>query len=210
MNRNNLQSFSQNHWTGKTDGAHRESSEEWLSKYAHELLAMLPIRGTLLDVGCGSCQVTTYLAREFDQVYGIDFSESMLSAGRERISSLGVRNIELMFGTAQAFPHAIGHPTVILSHAVIQYMPLGDFRRHLYECRRVLAQGGVVCAAQIPNSELKKIYYRGRLVPLQDRFAGRLRRQLELWNFAIAGIANTASMRFLRRCDNFERRSPDY
>ena len=61
---------------------------------------MLPCRGTLLDVGCGSCQVTTYLAPEFEQVYALDFSESMLAAARQRVESSGVTNIKLLPGTA--------------------------------------------------------------------------------------------------------------
>ena len=175
-----LPSLSHKYWNGKTDAMHRYSKEEWFQKYASELLAMLPARGTLLDVGCGSCQVTTYLAREFEQVYALDFSETMLAAGRERIERLGATNIQILHGTAQEFPKVINHADVILSYGVVQYLTLEDFIQHLHECRRLLAKDGIVCAALIPNVALQRTYYREKLVPTQDQLAGELRRWMRL------------------------------
>jgi hypothetical protein len=43
-----------------------------------------------------------------------------------------------------------------------------------------LNKGGIVCAAMIPNSALKDLYYYARLVPRQGQFAGRIRAQIEL------------------------------
>jgi cyclopropane-fatty-acyl-phospholipid synthase len=159
---------------------HRYSKEEWFDRYASELLAMIPSRGTLLDVGCGSCQVTTYLASEFERVYAIDFSETMLSAGHQRIKRLGLTNIQLIPGTAQEFPKFISRADVILTYGVLQYLTLADLRQHLHECRRVLADGGIVCAALIPNVALRKSYYHEKLVPSQAQFAGQFRKWVRL------------------------------
>ena len=160
-----LTSFSHKYWIGKTDGGHRYSTEQWFQKYASELLAMFPSRGTLLDVGCGACQLTTYLAPEFEQVYAVDFSETMLATARQRIESLGLTNVRLLSGTAQKFPEVISSANVILSYQLLQYLTLADFSQHLHECQRVLNKGGMVCAAMIPNSALKDLYYHGRLSP---------------------------------------------
>lgn len=175
-----LQSFSRKYWIGKTDGGHRYSTEQWFQKYASELLAMLPSRGTLLDVGCGACQLTTHLAPEFEQVYAVDFSETMLATARQRIESRGLTNVRLLSGTAQKFPEAISSVNVVLSYQLLQYLTLGDFSQHLHECRRVLNKDGMVCAAMIPNSALKTLYYQGRLIPTQFHFAGQLRRRIQL------------------------------
>ena len=99
-----IQSFSKQHWAGKTDGGHRHPTEESFREYASELLKILPRRGTLLDIGCGSCQVTTYLAPAFDRVYAVDSSESMLAAAHQRVQSLGQPNITVLSGSAQRFP----------------------------------------------------------------------------------------------------------
>jgi ubiquinone/menaquinone biosynthesis C-methylase UbiE len=156
-----LQSFSHKHWIGKTDGGHRHPTEEWFQKYAAELLAMFPSRGTLLDVGCGACQLTTYLAPEFEQVYAVDFSESMLEAARQRVEGCGVTNIKLLYGTAQTFPTAVTRADVILTCAVIQYFSHADFSRHLNECRRILNRDGMICVALVPDAARKKTYYYG-------------------------------------------------
>jgi cyclopropane-fatty-acyl-phospholipid synthase len=175
-----LQSFSRKYWIGKTDGGHRHSSEAWFQKYASELLAMLPLRGTLLDVGCGACQLTTYLALEFEQVFAVDFSETMLATARQRIQSRSVANVKLLSGTAQKFPEVISSANVILSYQLLQYLTLTDFKQHLRECQRVLNAGGVVCAAMIPNSALKDLYYERQLLPNQQQFVGRMRRWIQL------------------------------
>lgn len=175
-----LTSFSQKYWIGKTDGGHRYSTEEWFRKYASELLAMLPSRGILLDVGCGACQLTTYLAPEFAHVYAIDFSETMLATARQRIESQGVVNMQLFLGTAQSFPAAIDSVNVILSYQLLQYLTLADFSQHLNECRRVLRNDGVVCAAMIPDSALKTLYYRRRLIPADTTVSGRLSRAIKI------------------------------
>jgi cyclopropane-fatty-acyl-phospholipid synthase len=172
-----LPSFSQKYWSQKTDGMHRHSKEEWFDKYSSELLAMLPCGGTLLDVGCGSCQVTTYLASKYEQVLAVDFSETMLMAGRQRTERLGITNVRLLSGTAQRFPQAISRADVILSYGVLQYLTLSDLVQHLHECRRVLTRDGMVCAALIPNVALREIYYKGKLAPSQ----GHLRGQLKSW-----------------------------
>src|SRR5271169_2763203 len=95
---------SQQYWATKTDALHRYSTEDWLQKYASELLAMLPLGGTLLDIGCGACEVTTYLASKFERVYAVDFSDSMLAAARQRLERREIKNIQLLNGTAQNFP----------------------------------------------------------------------------------------------------------
>ena len=183
-----LPSFSQKYWSEKTDGMHRHSKEEWFQKYSSELLAMLPSGGTLLDVGCGSCQVTTYLAREYEQVFGVDYSETMLMAGRRRTESLGIRNIHLLPGTAQKLPQTVSSADVILSYGVVQYLTLPDFIQHLLECRRVLTPGGMVCAALIPNVALRGFYYKAKLVPSQGRVAGQLRSWIALTRRRLKGF----------------------
>lgn len=159
-----IQSFSKQYWAGKTDGAHRHPTEESFRKYASELLEILPRRGTLLDIGCGSCQVTTYLAPAFDRVYAVDSSESMLTAAHQRVQSLGLPNVTVLSGSAQRFPVELTEADVILTSAVVQYMTRGDFRLHLKECRRILSREGVILAALIPDAGRKKTYYYGYFV----------------------------------------------
>jgi ubiquinone/menaquinone biosynthesis C-methylase UbiE len=159
-----IQSFSKRYWAGKTDGAHRHPTEESFQKDASELLEMLPRGGILLDIGCGSCEVTTYLARAFDRVYAVDSSESMLAAAHQRVRSLDLTNVTVLSGSAQRFPVELTEADVILTSAVIQYMTREDFRLHLRECRRILRREGVILTALIPDAGRKKTYHYGYFV----------------------------------------------
>jgi cyclopropane-fatty-acyl-phospholipid synthase len=176
-----LTSMSREHWSDKSDGGHRHSTEEWLERYASELLAMLPQGGAVLDVGCGACQLTTYLAPRFAWVYAVDSSQSMLAAAHQRIQSREINNIELLHGTAQAFPRKIGRVDVVLSCGVIQYLTLSDFDVHLRECQTLLDGSGIVCVANIPNAAAKGSYYRTVMIPAAaQHLAARLRRELRI------------------------------
>jgi ubiquinone/menaquinone biosynthesis C-methylase UbiE len=174
-----LHLFSEKHWIGKTDAGHRHSTEEWLQKYASELLAMIPGGGTLVDVGCGAGELTAYLASKFEKVYAMDFSETMLTKARQRIGGCGITNITFASGTAQRLPEVIDKADVILSCGVVQYLTMVEFSQHLQDCRRVLRKGGMVCAAMIPDSALKKMYYR-RILVQNGRYAGWLQTWFEL------------------------------
>ena len=183
-----LLSPSRAYWSTETDGHHRYATEEWFQKYANEILTLIPHGGVLLDVGCGSCQVTTYLAREFTRIYGVDMSPSMLAAARSRIGETGVANIELRTGTTEEFPAEIRHADAVLSYAVVQYLGYADFKRHLEECRRVLSRDGVVCVALVPDAARKRFYYYGYLIPNRYRRLSMLRRWMDLTRRRMKGF----------------------
>lgn len=172
-----LRAASKSLWTGKTDADHRHHDERWFARYAHELLALLPHGGTLFDVGCGSCQVTTHLANAYDRVVAFDFSESMIQAARERVREQGIDRIALMIGEATAFPEPAGTADVILANGVIQYLDAPALRRHLSECHRSLAPGGVICWGLVPNARLRWLWYAGALSNPRPPLAARLRRR---------------------------------
>ncbi len=151
------------YWSGRTDAGHHYSEESWLKKYADEFLFVLPKGGTLLDIGCGSCQLTTYLASSFDLVYAIDFSESMLAAARERLVAFSITNVNLIHGTAQKLPREIKNISAILSNGIVQYLTDEDFKEHLRECNRVLIKGGTGCIGMIPNARLRMLWSLGLL-----------------------------------------------
>jgi len=148
---------------------------------------MFPCRGTLLDVGCGSCQITTYLAPEFDRVYGIDFSDTMLTAAHQRLDSLGITNIKLLSGAAQSLPAAITSADVILSCAVIQYLSLADFSQHLQECQRILNRDGVICVGLVPDAARKNTYYYGYLTANRFRRLRVLRSWIDITRRRVKG-----------------------
>lgn len=166
----------QAYWSGKVEPEHRHHGEEWFERYARELLSAMPRGGTLFDVGCGACQITTYLAGAYDRVVAFDFSPSMIEAGRERAVRLHGNKITVMNGEATRFPEGAGLADVILANGVIQYLDDAALDRHLAECSRVLAPGGTVCWGQVPNAHLRWLWYSGALSNPRPPLVERLRR----------------------------------
>jgi len=175
-----LAATSRRYWSDKSDGMHRSSDEGAYANYAKELLALLPVGGTLLDVGCGALQVTSYLAPHFARVIGFDRSESMLAAAAARAERCGLSNVELRSGDAVSFPEGLPPADVVLSYGVVQYLSQDELGAHLRECRRALADGGIACSAIVPDSAQRSTYYYGRLVPAGPRLGGRLRSYVEV------------------------------
>jgi len=164
-----LQDASQKFWLDKTNANHRYAGEEWFKKYADEILAYLPHGGTLLDIGCGSCQVTAYLAGAFDQIVAIDSSPAMIAAARERIAKLGIRNISVASGSAFELAGLVkNQPDVMLSYALVQYFTKRDLLRHLQECKKVLSNAGVICVGLVPDTAKRERYF-GYLIPMSSR-----------------------------------------
>ncbi len=96
-----------------------------------------------LEIGCGPGRLLRPMSRFFDQIYGVDVSDSMVKLAREKLA-----------GIPNAFPYAIGgsdlkmfpdrHFDFVYSYAVFQHIPSSDVVfSYLRETVRVLKPGGV-------------------------------------------------------------------
>jgi ubiquinone/menaquinone biosynthesis C-methylase UbiE len=154
---------SRDYWRGRQHAEYRNAGEEWLKRYADELLALVPNGGTLLDIGCGACEYTPYLATRFDHIVAVDFSESMLSAARERLSKFQLRNVTLLQGDASGLPEQVEHANVIIANGLLQYLDDDALTQHLQECKRVLTQDGTLFWGLVPNAHRRQLWYAGAL-----------------------------------------------
>jgi SAM-dependent methyltransferase len=76
-----------------------------LGPLGRKVMALLePARGErVLDIGCGAGQSTAELAElvgETGRVVGVDISEPLLNAAKDRIAARGLRQVELVLGDA--------------------------------------------------------------------------------------------------------------
>ena len=110
--------------------------------------AGVPIRGRVLDAGCGGGGMPLSLAEEARAVVGIDpvqrFHDAGVRLGRER----GLRNLHFALADGMALPFRTGIFDLVLSHAVIEHV--ADALLYLRECGRVLAPGGHVYLSTAP------------------------------------------------------------
>jgi ubiquinone/menaquinone biosynthesis C-methylase UbiE len=110
--------------------------------------AGIPVRGRVLDAGCGGGGMPLSLAEEVNEVVGIDpierFQEAGVRLGQER----RIRNLHFALADGMALPFASGSFDLVLSHAVIEHV--ADAPLYLRECARVLAPGGYVYLSTSP------------------------------------------------------------
>ena len=100
-----------------------------------------PGEGEVLDVGCGTGEMTARLALKFERASftGIDLEEPHLDRARERCRELGSR-VRFQYGDALALPFPDGQFDLVVCRHLIQAVP--DAGRVLAEIRRVLRPGG--------------------------------------------------------------------
>jgi SAM-dependent methyltransferase len=103
----------------------------------------------VVEYGCGVGRVTPYLAGHFNEVLGVDISESHLSLAQKATSASGRRNIRLALARAPDF--GMAEPFDLwFSYIVLQHNPPPVIALVLRRMFQMLAPGGVAIF-QIPT-----------------------------------------------------------
>lgn len=105
------------------------------------LLRHDPAGGSVLDVGCGTGEITFRLAERFPQAFftGIDLEQAHLERARIRCSRFGSRTT-FQNGDAMALPFPDASFDLVVCRHLLQAVP--DAARVLAEIKRVLRPGG--------------------------------------------------------------------
>jgi len=97
----------------------------------------------VIDVGCGAGLDTLIAAQQVGssgQVVGVDMTPEMREKTQEGARLMGLANVEVRAGFAEALPVADGFADVIISNGVVNLCP--DKRAVFGEMLRVLKPGG--------------------------------------------------------------------
>jgi len=92
-----------------------------------------------LEIGCGAGRMTQNLARDFEQVYGIDVAEGMLAYARQHMP----QNVSLLLSDGVTLP--VPDQTVSAVFSVIVFLHFDQVEyaaSYFRECARVLKPGG--------------------------------------------------------------------
>ena len=117
----------------------------------------------LLDLMCGTAEVSLELARRGYLVLGLDLSPAMLGVAAERLAAAAdypARSLSLALGESGAVPIAGGSLDFALvgGNGSFNHLDEGHARAALSELRRVLRPGGGLALELVNPHLLKEIY----------------------------------------------------
>jgi ubiquinone/menaquinone biosynthesis C-methylase UbiE len=135
--------------------------------YAAELALFFP-EGCLraLELGCGTGEQFRHLAPRLSSYVGLDISEPML----KRFAG-AAPHARLVRADVISLPLRERSFDLVFSNGVAQYLSRDELAAHLVEVRRMLAPHGMCLTANVPDAELRRLYYAGGL--RGDRDASR-------------------------------------
>ena len=148
--------------------------EDERTRPAAELLARVPLADDaayVVDIGCGPGNSTELLARRFAhaQVLGIDNSQDMLVAARERLANCQFEYADIASWQAEKINGRL--PDLIFANAALQWVPEHEtlFPRLL----NMLAPGGVL-AVQMPDNREEPTHRLMRAVASEQPWAAQI------------------------------------
>ncbi|RXA20443.1 methyltransferase domain-containing protein [Methanosarcina sp. MSH10X1] len=143
----------------KKHGGHRYSSEEFLAMEAREKLFHLDGGRTLLDFGCGSAELLTYYAAEYEQLVGADFSPSMLEEASKRIREKKRNNIDLVLANHETLWDKLRTTfDRITAAGVIQYLTYQEVDKFIFDASKYLNKGGKIVFFDLLDSRLYPLW----------------------------------------------------
>lgn len=134
--------------------------------YADFLLPHLTANTLLVDIGCGSGELSLELAASVDQVIAVDAEATEIEEARRRAERHRVTNIDFLVGDAYALELPAEHVDVVFAHSVLE--ALDHPSAALEEMKRVLRPGGLVAVASVeydglilsgPHAQLTRRFY---------------------------------------------------
>ena len=112
------------------------------------IVAELPLRATVLDLGCGTGLDAMVAARRgAGCVIGVDFSDEMIRRASKAADEAGIKNVEFICASAEGLPLKDGSIDVLLANGILNLNPHRD--KVLHEMHRVLSPRGAAYIAEL-------------------------------------------------------------
>ena len=173
----------------------------WRRRFVRRLAKKLPEKAAVLDLACGTGDLTKALSEKGYQVTGLDISSEMMAIGREKCRYLSPKP-NFVLGSAEQIPF----PDDTFDAVTIAFgLRNFDHRaRCLAEIHRVLKPGGQLAVLEfaVPrNRHWNKIYlfYFKNILPLIGRLVG----SADAYGYLVDSVL--AFPRYEALCDEFRR-----
>lgn len=134
-------------------------------KWRKETMKFMSVKegSDALDVCCGTADWTLALGEEVKEkgkVFGLDFSQNMLSIGVEKVKESHLNNIELIHGNAMELPFEDNTFDYVTIGFGLRNVP--DYLQVLKEMNRVLKPGGMAVCLETSQPTMfgfRQLYY---------------------------------------------------
>lgn len=118
----------------------RYGDSSFLLEQLDKFSSKIPLKGKILDLGCGSGRAIKYFIKKGFDVVGIDFSEEMLKLAKEQTPTADLRNMDMR---KLDFPEEFFDG--IWSCFSLVHIPKREIKNVLDGCYRVLKKNGFMC-----------------------------------------------------------------
>lgn len=118
----------------------------------------------VLEIAAGTGLVTQAVAGVVDHLVATDTSEDMLEILRGRMAAQGASNVEVRTADALALPFEDGEFDAVVAANVLHLLP--DPGPCLYQMRRVLRRGGLLCVPTFCHADTTTARVVSRLLRL--------------------------------------------
>ena len=122
-----------------------------------------PLRGRVLDAGCGGGGTALSLAEEAGFSVGLDLDARFRGSGTVLAAEKRIANAAFIQGDGGRLPFRSGSFDLVFSHSVIEHVRSAE--AYLDECHRVLRRGGFLYLSTAPYLSLAGAHLPRLLVP---------------------------------------------
>ena len=173
----------------------------WRWRFVRRLAKMIPEKAAVLDLACGTGDLTKALSNKGCHVTGLDISSEMMAIGREKCRYLSPKP-NFVLGSAEQIPF----PDASFDAVTIAF---GHRAQCLAEIHRVLKPGGQLAVLEfaVPrNRHWNKIYlfYFKNILPLIGRLVG----SADAYGYLVDSVL--AFPRYEALCDEFRAAGFDF
>ena len=111
----------------------------------------------VLDVGCANGLHLPRFASRCTHITGLDYSADMIASSREKLTTAGTTNYELVQSAAEKMPLPNNHFDVVYSYSTL--VVVNDMDAALSEISRVLKPGGTAILDMMGSKNLSSRYW---------------------------------------------------
>ncbi len=178
---------------GTYDGLNHLLSVNIDRRWRRKTVREMPVVEHVLDVAIGTGDLAIEILRQgkAQHVTGIDLSEGMMDLGRRKVERLQLKEVEFVYGNAQAMPFKDEtFDSVSCAFGCRNFQNLDEGLREMY---RVLKKGGQVTILEFsyPKNKLIRVaydFYFSHMLPFIGRIVSRDKTAYTYLNKSVKGF----------------------